>query len=104
MYPHERSLVNRMKDRPFVLLGVNSDINRERTREVCKAKNLTWRSWWDRNTSGPISRKWNISGWPTIYIIDHKGVIRAKSVGSQDFDPLIERLVKEAEVEVRAKD
>ena len=104
MYPHERSLVNRMKDRPFVLLGVNSDINREKTREVCKSKNLTWRSWWDRNTSGPISRHWNVSGWPTIYILDHKGVIRAKSVGFKDFDPLIERLVAEAEAGARAND
>ncbi len=25
MYPHERSLVKRLKDQPFALLGVNSD-------------------------------------------------------------------------------
>ena len=25
MYPHERSLVERLKDKPFVLLGINSD-------------------------------------------------------------------------------
>ena len=104
MYPHERSLVNRMKDRPFALLGINSDINREKTREVCKAKKLTWRSWWDRSTSGQIARRWNVSGWPTVYIIDHKGTIRAKSMGFQDFDSLIERLVEEAEAEVRVKD
>ena len=104
MYPHERSLVNRMKDRPFALLGINSDINRERIRKVCEDKKLTWRSWWDRTTGGEIAQRWNISGWPTVYIIDHKGIIRAKSVGFQDFDPLIEKLVKEAEVELSAKD
>lgn len=97
MYPHERSLVNRMKGRPFALLGVNSDINRERTRKVCEQKKLTWRSWWDRTTGGRIAQKWNVSGWPTIYVIDHRGVIRAKSAGFKNFDPLIERLVKEAE-------
>ena len=104
MYPHERSLVNRMKDRPFALLGINSDINREKTREVCKTKHLTWRSWWDRTTGGKIAQRWNVSGWPTVYIIDHKGIIRAKSAGFQDFDPLIEKLVKEAETELSAKD
>ena len=25
MYPHERSLVERLKDKPFTILGVNSD-------------------------------------------------------------------------------
>jgi hypothetical protein len=101
MYPHERSLVNRMQDRPFALLGVNSDINRERIRRVCEQKDLTWRSWWDRTTGGQIAQKWNVSGWPTIYIVDHKGIIRAKSVGFRDFDPLIERLVKEAEASTK---
>ena len=101
MYPHERSLVNRMKDRPFALLGINSDINREKTRELCKTKDLTWRSWWDRTTGGEIAQRWNVSGWPTVYIIDHTGIIRAKSVGFQDFDSLIERLVKEAEASTR---
>jgi hypothetical protein len=86
-----------MKGRPFALLGVNSDFNRERLRKICKEKEITWRSWWDRSTSGPISRKWNVSGWPTIYIIDHEGIIRAKSVGFRNFDALIARLVMEAE-------
>jgi hypothetical protein len=104
MYPHERSLVNRMKDRPFALLGINSDRDREKIRKTCQEKDLTWRSWWDQSTSGQIARSWNVSGWPTVYIIDHKGVIRAKSVGFQDFDALIEKLVAAAEAEVSVKD
>ena len=28
MYPHERSLVKEMENKPFVLLGVNSDTDR----------------------------------------------------------------------------
>ena len=88
MYPHERSLVNRMKDRPFALLGVNSDINREKTREVCKTKELTWRSFWNgpMGTRGPISTAWNVSGWPTIYVLDHKGTIRFKGVRGEAMD------------------
>ena len=55
MYPHERSLVNRLKDAPFALLGVNSDRDRDRLKEVLKEKNLTWRSWWDGGSpQGPI--------------------------------------------------
>ena len=32
MYPHERSLVKRLKDKPFALIGVNSDANKETLR------------------------------------------------------------------------
>ncbi len=83
MYPHERSLVKEMKDRPFALIGVNSDADKEKLRPRMKEENITWRSFWNglEGTSGPISAEWNVTGWPTLYVIDHNGVIRAKSVG-----------------------
>ena len=38
------------------------------------------------------------SGWPTLYYIDHKGVIRAKNVRNEaEIDELIDKLVEEAE-------
>jgi hypothetical protein len=78
MYPHERSLVKRLEGKPFVILGVNSD-PKQKLRDVVKKESMTWRSWWDGgDTSGPIATKWNVSGWPTLYLIDHKGVIRQK--------------------------
>ena len=30
MYPHERSLVKKLKDQPFALIGVNSDRDLEK--------------------------------------------------------------------------
>lgn len=101
MFPHERSLVKRMEGKPFALIGVNSD----RDREDCKKKNeqeqITWRSFWNGgSTSGPISTQWNVRGWPTLYLIDHKGVIRHKFLGSpgaETLDRLIDELVAEAE-------
>jgi len=101
MYPHERSLVKKLQDKPFALLGINSDTNREQLKEVLKKEEITWRSWFDGgNTSGPIATKWNVHGWPTLYVLDHKGVIRHKYVGSPGekvMDEVIESLVNEAE-------
>ena len=34
MYPHERSLVKRLKDKPFVLVGVNSDADGDELKRV----------------------------------------------------------------------
>ncbi|MBI3877355.1 MAG: redoxin domain-containing protein [Verrucomicrobia bacterium] len=99
MYPHERSLVARMKDKPFALLGVNSD-PKERLREVVKKENLSWRMWWDGgSTDGPIATKWNVSGWPTIYVLDAKGVIRFKEVRGEQMDKAVDSLLAELDKE-----
>ncbi|MBI2948849.1 MAG: TlpA family protein disulfide reductase [Verrucomicrobia bacterium] len=100
MYPHERSLVKRLEGRPFVLLGVNSD-PKERLRKVLEQENITWRSWWDGgSTGGPIAQAWGIRGWPTLFLIDHKGVIRHQHLGSpggEVLDEELEKLIAEAE-------
>jgi hypothetical protein len=100
MYPHERSLVKRLENKPFALLGINSD-PKEKLREVLKKENITWRSWWDGgDTNGPIARAWNVSGWPTIYILDHKGVIRFKGPRGEAMDRAVDQLLGEMEKEV----
>ena len=101
MYPHERSLVKRLEGKPFALVGVNSDRDRAALKKVMEKENITWRSFWNGgSTSGPISTRWAVRGWPTLYLIDHKGVIRKKWVGSPGdkvLDQEIDKLVKEAE-------
>ena len=101
MYPHERSLVKRLEDKPFALVGVNSDQDRDRLKPVLEKQQITWRSFWNGgSTEGPISTKWNVHGWPTLYVLDHQGVIRHKFVGSpgaERMDKVIDALVKEAE-------
>jgi peroxiredoxin len=98
MYPHERSLVKRLAGKPFALLGINSDPSKEALKKVMDKENMTWRSWWDGgNTEGPIATKWNVVGWPTIYVLDAKGVIRYKNVREKELDKAVDTLLKEIE-------
>ena len=91
--------------RKFTIVGVNSDDSLETLRKAMKREKLRFPSFFDGGgTGGPIATRWGVTGWPTVYILDHKGIIRAKSAGFQNFDPLIERLVKEAETELAAQD
>ena len=99
MYPHERSLVKKYQDRPFAIIGVNSDPDREKLKKRLKEENITWRSFWAGSTRGAIPTRWNVSGWPTTYVIDHKGVIRAKGARGAKAEEWIEKLVKEAEAD-----
>jgi hypothetical protein len=101
MYPHERSLVKKMEGKPFALVGVNSDRDKAQLKKDMEKEKITWRSFWNGgSTTGPISTEWNVQGWPTLYILDHKGVIRHKYLGSPGdkvLDEAIEKLVQEAE-------
>src|SRR5262245_14686607 len=97
MYPHERSLVKRLKGRPFALLGVNSDKDLKALRDALVNERITWRSWLDGGTGGPIARAWEIRGWPTIYVLDHKGVIRHINVREKQLDEAVDALLGEME-------
>lgn len=102
MIPHERSLVKRLADKPFALLGINSDGNREALKKVLVKESITWPSWWNGGMDGPISKKWNIRGWPTIYVLDHKGVIRFKNTDEDKaLDDAVDQLIGEMEAESR---
>lgn len=97
MFPHERSLVKQLADKPFVLIGVNSDEDLQRAQKAVKEKDITWRSFWngEHGTSGPIAVKWSVTMWPTIYVIDAKGTIRFKGVRDEELDSAITELLAE---------
>jgi len=96
MVPHERTLVKRLEGKPFALLGVNFDNSKEALKK-CEEKNqMTWRSFFD-GRQGPIGKKWNIRFLPTIYVLDHNGVIRYKGVQDKEMDAAVDTLLKEVE-------
>jgi hypothetical protein len=101
MYPHERSLVKRLADKPFALLGINSDTKLAELKRAMEREQITWRSWWNGpdGTSGPLSKKWNVHTWPTTYVLDAKGVIRYKNVRGEKMDEAVDKLLKELEQE-----
>jgi hypothetical protein len=97
MYPHGRSLVKKFDGKPFPIVGVNSDSSREKVKEVTAKEKITWRSFWDGGSmQGPIQCQWNISAWPTMYLIDHNGVIVEKIGPGKEAEELIAQKVKEA--------
>jgi hypothetical protein len=96
MYPHERSLVKRLQNSPFALIGVNSDQKRDELKPVLEKEEITWRSFWNGgSTSGPISTAWKVHSWPTIYVLDAEGTIRARDVRGEAMDRVVDELLAE---------
>ena len=92
MIPHERSLVAKLADQPFALIGVNSDPV-DKLPEIQKREQITWRSFAAGPGGGEIAKAWNVSGWPTIYILDEAGVIRAKNLRGHAMEAKVEELL-----------
>jgi len=84
--------VKEFEKRPFALVGVNT-ANKDplKLKEVMQREHIPWRSFTDK---GDIVRRWNLAGTPTIYLIDHAGVIRRKWVGAPGAKVLEQALVK----------
>ncbi|MEZ5318913.1 MAG: TlpA disulfide reductase family protein [Vicinamibacterales bacterium] len=98
-YPYQRLLLELYADRPFALVGVNSDPKLETAKQGKIDSRLPYRSWWDgnqeENTRGPIATAWGVTGWPTIYILDAKGVIRFAGMRHEDTLKAVSQLMQE---------
>ena len=82
-----------MQGRPFVLLGVNSDPDREEARRINASGQVNWRSWWDGRVHGPVALAWQMPGLPYVILIDHKGVIRNRALAGVELERAIDQLV-----------
>jgi hypothetical protein len=98
-YPHELELVEHFKGRPFVLVGVNGDYKREQALNTVAKRGITWRSFWNGagGPDGPLTTARGNAMFPSVYVIDHRGVIRQKHLRGKQLDEPLEKLVTEAE-------
>jgi thiol-disulfide isomerase/thioredoxin len=99
MIPHERELVKKNEGKPFVFISVSADAKKETLKDFLAKEEMPWVHWW--SGTGGITEKWGIAAFPTLYIIDAKGVIRSKIVGGgpeneAKIDDMVSKLIKEA--------
>jgi hypothetical protein len=95
--------VTKLKDKPFALIGVHiGGLDVKPLKETMEKEKLPWRSFADvgQAGAGPIAKKWNLTATPTLYLIDHQGVIRHKwsaAPGEQFLDAAVDNLIRTAE-------
>jgi thiol-disulfide isomerase/thioredoxin len=91
MIPHERAMVERLKDKPFVLVSISADDKKETLVEFLAHEKMPWTHWW------------NIQGFPTVYVLDAEGVIRYKHLGFEkdEFDKAVNELLNETTTTVK---
>jgi thiol-disulfide isomerase/thioredoxin len=103
MIPHERDMYEKLKkdNKPFEMVAVNVDDEKETLEKFLAKEKMPWIHWWDNGQEGAILKKFRVKAYPTLYLIDHTGVIRYKWIGMPESEGTIEKavdeLVKEAE-------
>ena len=98
-FPQLKQLHERFSGREFVILGVASG-PLDSNREAARREQLPWRSWWDGGTSdGPIATAWRVESWPTKFLLDAHGVVRASRLKIHEAAGAIEELLQEIEAD-----
>ncbi|MFL5330375.1 MAG: redoxin domain-containing protein [Gemmataceae bacterium] len=94
MIPHEREMVEKLKDKPFVLISVSGDDERKTLTDFLEKNKMPWTHWWNGPEAG-IMDDWDIDHFPSVFVIDAKGVIRFKEVRGPELEEAVEKLLKE---------
>ncbi len=72
--PHLRTLVERYKDDPFVMIGIDFNDQKAASRQGIKDFEITWPVIFDGQNA--LQKMFKVSGAPTYFIIDGEGKIR----------------------------
>jgi thiol-disulfide isomerase/thioredoxin len=94
MIPHERELVERLKDKPFAFISVSADNEKKEVEEFIKKEPMPWTHWY-AGPKGSILKSFNVRFFPTIYVFDAEGKIRYKGVRGKKMDEAVEKLLAE---------
>lgn len=93
--PHLSELVKLHKDDPFALVGIATDPNLPDYTTRAKAAGITWRNAWAGGTSGAWPIAWGVQRYPTVYVLDAKGVVRFVDVRGEALSTAVRALIAE---------
>ena len=95
MIPHEREMVERLKDKPFALVSISADEKKETLTDFLAKEKMPWTHWWNGSKEG-IMEDWDVRYYPTIYVLDAQGVIRHKDLRGEELEKAVNALLEEA--------
>jgi peroxiredoxin len=93
LYPLERQLAERFKDRPLAVVSVDTD-DEATLRKAIATGEITWRCWCDGRPDGPITLQWGIDTFPTVFVLDREGMIHYKAVHGAQLEKVVAALLE----------
>ncbi len=95
--PHERELMEKYEGKPFTILGINVDFERNKLKRALKKHKITWPTIYDGIPGmGPITSTWKVNSFPTFVLIDHNGIIQQMGPLLMMMERKIDEMLNEA--------
>jgi hypothetical protein len=91
--------VERYRNKPFAVIGVNSQDNTNSVRRLMAEGKITWRSICGP-AAGKIDNAYGLTGWPLVVLIDPKGKMHHIFRGrpqEADLDAKLDQMIAAAE-------
>lgn len=101
MIPHEREMVERLKDKPFQLVSISADAEKKTLTDFLDKEKMPWMHWWN-GAEGKLIDALNIEHYPTIFVLDGAGVIRHKELRGEKLEKAVNELIQEIETKKTA--
>ncbi len=92
MYPQLRELREKYESKGLSVVSVVTDKTIDTLRQAIAEKDITWRCWWD-GEDGKIVSRWGITAFPSIFVVDRKGIIRFKNVRDKPLEKAVQFLL-----------
>jgi peroxiredoxin len=91
-YPILQDLQKKHADGRLAIVSILADGEVRTVKEAQEKREITWHALWD-GPDGPIAERWNVQTYPTIYLLDSAGVIRARDIGAASLAEQIDKLL-----------
>lgn len=105
MLPNNKDLTDRYKDRPFAMVGINTDKQQDDLDKGMAKYSVNWRNVKNKQTDGSLlTQSFGVKSSPTIVLIDSAGTIRHVWEGyvePEKMNPIIDGFVVEAETRIQ---
>jgi hypothetical protein len=93
--PHLKELVELHKNEPFALIGVATDTDRTEFLRRAREAGVTWRNAWAGGTAGSWPTAWGVQRYPTVYVLDARGVLRHVDLRGEALTRAVKALLDE---------
>jgi peroxiredoxin len=80
-----KRLQKKYANEPFVLISVSFHDTEPSWRKFIAEKEMTWPQY--RDASGTMARAYDVTAFPSYFVIDHEGVVRYETRGNGVFTP-----------------
>lgn len=94
MIPQHRKLTKKYSEKPFTLVSINADENRDTLTKFMKKNPMPWTHWYN-GSDGNIIAELNVSSHTRVFVLDEKGIIRFKDLRGKLLDAAVATLLEE---------